>query len=140
MVNIISLFVEDHERIASLLKDFKKHKHENTKKVKDIFKQLQQALIDHFHQEEILYSKYKHKTGEIIPALQTIGKEHIIILEKLGNIQKSLIHGETNINISGLYTLLERHKNIEDRLLYPEFDRVLSDKEKEDVYWKIKVR
>jgi len=139
-INIVGLFVEDHERINSLLGDFKKHKHKNTKKAREIFKQLQQGLIKHFHQEEILYSTYKYRTGNIMPIIQTIREEHSIILDKLTNIQQTLKKRQTQIDVSELYTFFERHKNVEDRLLYPELDSVLSDKEKEEVYWKLKVK
>ncbi len=138
--NVISLFLEDHERISQLLTEFKKLKHKNIRKAKDIFKQLHQDLIRHFHQEKILYSRYKQTTGDILPILQTINKEHTTILEKLLGIQRSLAKEDTNIDISDLYAILEKHKNVEDRLLYPEFERILSEKEKEDMYWKMKVR
>lgn len=138
--NIISLFVEDHERIAQLLTEFKKDKNKNPKKAKEIFKQLHNDLIKHFHQEKILYSKYKQTTGDILPIIQTVNQEHIVILEKLMNIHQSLDKEETNIDVSNLYSLLEKHKNVEERNLYPELDLVLSEKEKEDIYWKMKVR
>lgn len=156
-INVIGLFLEDHDRIASLLNDFKNTKKSSKKisgvpeirrisehnkrssKSKEIFKQLTEALTRHFHQEEILYSKYKYRTGEILPVLQTIRKEHSVILDKLDKANNSLGKGE-QADVSGLFLLLERHKNQEDRLLYPELDRVLTDKEKEDVYWKIKVK
>jgi len=136
---IIALFLEEHDRISSLLNDFKKHKYDKSKKTKEIFKQISESLNRHFEEEELLYSKYKYKTGEILPILQTIRKEHSIILDGLDNISNSLKKGD-KVNTMGLFLLLEKHKNIEDRLLYPELDRVLSDKEKEDVYWKIKVK
>lgn len=137
--NIIGLFVEDHVRIASLLNDFKKNKHKKPKKNMEIFNQLSNALKKHFKEEELLYKRYKYKTGNIIPILKTIGNEHEILLENLKRIQKSL-KDASKIDTTGFYTLLLRHKNIEEHLLYPELDNVLSDKEKEDVYWKIKVK
>ena len=42
--------------------------------------------------------------------------------------------------LHGHHDLLEQHKNTEEEYLYPEFDNILSDKEKEEVYWKIKSR
>jgi hemerythrin len=139
-INVTGLFVEDHKRIASLLNDFKKHKHDGSKKTKELFKELNRALIIHFHQEELLYSQYKYKTGDILPILQTIRGEHTDILEHMNKIQQSLKQNSNKIDIAGLYGILERHKNMEERLLYPELDSVLSSKEKEEVYWKIKVK
>ena len=45
IINIIGLFIEDHERIVSLLNDFKKHKHDKKKKTVDIFKQLVDSIF-----------------------------------------------------------------------------------------------
>ncbi len=136
--NIISLFVKDHERITSLLNDFDIIQKNEPKKALGILKQLNQTLTVHFHQEEILYSNYKNAAGEIIPVMQTIRKEHEIILKKIEKATNSLNKG-SGIDTTSLLSLLERHKNIEQGLLYPELDRVLSEKDKEDVYWKIKV-
>jgi len=79
--SIISLFVEDHARISSLLNDFKKNKHKKPKKTAELFNQLSNALKKHFKEEELLYAKYKYKTGNILPILQTIGEEHRIFRE-----------------------------------------------------------
>lgn len=138
--NIVSLFVEDHERIALLLKDFNKSQNKKSKKAAAAFQQLSKDLIRHFHQEEILYSKYRYNTGTVIPVIQTVRKEHEIILKRIEKIKNSLNKGSTNIDATRLSSLFERHKNIENILLYPELDRVLSDTEKEEVYWKIRVR
>lgn len=137
--NLVALFVEDHQKITELLKDFKKHKSQHTKKSRETFKQLYEALKNHFCQEEILYSKYKHTTGEILPVLQTIKREHELIFDRLNSINQALNKGKISVEAYGLYPLLERHKNTEERLLYPELERALSEKEKEEVYWKIRV-
>ncbi len=135
--NIVSLFVEDHERIALLLEDF--NKSQNKKKKVATFQQLSKDLIRYFHQEEILYSEYRYKTGAVIPVIQTVRKEHEIILKRIEKIRNSFNKGLMDIDTAKLSSLFERHKTIENSLLYPELDRVLSDSEKEGVYGKIKV-
>ncbi|MFH1641778.1 MAG: hemerythrin domain-containing protein [Nanoarchaeota archaeon] len=131
--NIINLFVEDHNRITELLDIF------TGKKTKHNFNNLKKALEKHFVEEELLYSRYKYKTGEIIPVLQTVGKEHSNILEILKKIEAA-VKKIYAVGILELYALLERHKNMENRLLYPELDKVITDKEKEEVYWSIKMQ
>jgi hemerythrin len=134
----MSLFLEDHKRITGLLLAFNKQIDTKEPQSKETFEQLHQALITHFHQEEFLYSNYRNITGEIIPVIKTIRKEHQFILKRLAKIKNSLEKG-SEIDLGNLLSLLERHKNVEDRLLYPELDRILSDSEKEDIYWKIQV-
>lgn len=138
-INVIGLFLEDHKRIVTILNEFKRSKRSHSKKTKELFDQLEYSLRKHFKQEEILYMNYKQTTGEFIPALQTIRKEHQIIESHLDKIRRAMNDG-SKIETAKLYPLLERHKNIEERLLYPELDNVLTEKEKEDVYWKIKVK
>ena len=84
---------------------------ENTKKVKEIFRQLYESLRIHQHQEEILYSNYKHRTGEILPVLQTIRKEHEIILRKLDNINKAVNEEKTGL-FPHFSSLLLRTRNL----------------------------
>jgi hypothetical protein len=137
--NLMSLFVDDHKKITNLLLDFKKQLDKKDPKCKDTFQIAHQILITHFHQEEVLYSNYRNTTGDIIPVIKTIRKEHQIILKKLTKINKAL-ETSAEIDISKLLSILERHKNVEDRLLYPELDRILSDTEKEEIYWKMNVK
>ena len=137
--NIIGLFVEDHERISSLLNDFKKHKHNRARKTKELFSQLSRSIAVHLHQEEILYTQYRNTTGKTLPILQTIRNEHTLISEKIQEIKDELEKGEGKIEIGDLYEVIERHKNVEERLLYPELDNVLTQKEKDEVFWKLKV-
>ncbi|MEA2038133.1 MAG: hemerythrin domain-containing protein [Nanoarchaeota archaeon] len=139
-LSVTGLLVQDHERIESLLDDFKKTKHKQTKKKVQIFNELAETLRRHFNQEAILYSKYKHLTGEILPILQTVHNEHIEMNEHIERIGNAIRSEDDNVDTSGFFALLVRHRNIEERNLYPELDNVLSDKEKEEVYWKLKVR
>jgi hemerythrin-like domain-containing protein len=57
---------------------------------------------------------------------------------KINEIQNALKKGDITFNLDGFYELLEKHKKTEDEYLYPELDNVLSDKDKEEVYWKMK--
>ena len=130
--DVISLFVEDHKKIAAILKELKEKNSD-----KAMLENLRVWLTKHFNEEERLYSEYKHKTGKILPVLQTIRKEHETIKKELMDFESSK---RTKEKLSKeIITLLERHKNVEERILYPELDKILSEKEKEEIYWKLKV-
>ena len=139
-VNITAVFVKDHERMSKLLEDFKDDKQKTQKKNIEIINQLQNFLKKHFKEEELLYSKYKLTTGNLLPVIQTIKSEHKSFLESLDNMQTALKNGSTEIELFDIYHLLIKHKNVEERLLYPELDNALSDKEKEEVYWNIRMQ
>ena len=64
-------------------------------------------------------------------------EQHLEILSALDEMGKAIRSGE-KIDTGSFRMLLEKHKNMEERLVYPEFDNVLSDKDKEEVYSKIK--
>jgi hemerythrin superfamily protein len=97
----------------------------------EIFGELHHLLKRHFKEEEVLYTKYRHKGGTILPILNTVAREHEMILHKVEGIRRALLKGEY-VDLTGLYLALTRHKNIEEKLLYPELDNVLSEKEKEE--------
>ena len=67
--------------------------------------------------------------------LKMIKEDHAIILRKVKELRES-----KDPDFNELLTILERHKNIEERLVYPEYDKVLTDTEKEEVYWKLRVK
>jgi len=85
-VNITAVFVKDHERMSKLLEDFKDDKQKTQKKNIEIINQLQNFLKKHFKEEELLYSKYKLTTGNLLPVIQTIKSEHKSFLESLDKI------------------------------------------------------
>ena len=123
----MDFFVEDHKRLASLFKYLGQN--DSLIQIRDII----QAFQRHIKKEELLYSKYKHETGEIIASINTIRTEHVQILKMLGGLEKKF--NETALK--ELIALLERHKNVEERLLYPKLDEVLSAEDKDEVYRRI---
>jgi hypothetical protein len=119
-ISIMSTLLEDHESIKKLIEEYEKSKD------KDTLKKLQKKLSTHFIEEEILYSKYEFETHKKIPVVQRIMDEHKLIKEKLEN------------NTEEALGLIRRHKNIEERLVYPEFEKNLSEWDKEEAYREIK--
>jgi len=120
IINILSLLVEDHKKIEKLIEQFKQDKNN--------FSALNDAMIKHFREEEKLYSAYVSTTNKTLPIIQTITKEHEILANNLKQAQYSS-------DISEFEALVQRHKNMEERLLYPELDKELSENQKENAYW-----
>jgi len=120
IINILSLLVEDHKKIEKLIEQFKQDKNN--------FSALNDAMIKHFREEEKLYSAYLSTTNKTLPIIQTITKEHEILANNLKQAQYSS-------DISEFEALVQRHKNMEERLLYPELDKELSENQKENAYW-----
>ncbi len=129
--NIIQVFVESHKHISSLLEKLKTNPDQET------FDQLETEFTKHIKQEELLYAKYRNQTGETLPILQKIKEDHATILETLANLMLALRRNE-KVDFSELLTLNEQHKNMEERLLYPELDKEISEEDKEEVMWNVR--
>jgi hemerythrin len=129
MQAVTNLLLEDHKRISSLI--LKSMDEES-------LKQLKLILHKHFKEEEIFFSKYKYATGPLIPIMEQIREEHPKITEMLNNITKELKQKKSTATVRELLRLLSHHKKLEEDYLYPEIDNLLSDSEKEEIYWKIK--
>ena len=136
-MNLTSLFVQDHHKIGQLINQFKIDIDSDESRAITIFTQLKTILLRHFQEEEILYSRCKYDDESIIPLLNSIKEQHKVILSKLHDIHSSLSENR-KISMTSFFTLLEKHKEQEERYLYPEFDKILTNEEKEQAYWDIK--
>lgn len=136
--SIIKLFLDDHRDIEKLITTLKKDTI-TKKERKEVFKNMASSLLTHIRQEEHLYSKFKYVTGDILYSIQNIRKQHNIIKEELRTINPKSDDLKDLTDISGLLALLEKHKKIEENTLYPEIDKILTGKEKEELLIKMKI-
>jgi len=134
---ITGLMIEDHERLIGLFDDFKKTEKKDLKKANELFARFDKELRNHFIAEEKIIISTFRKNNNTLPIVSVLKSEHIKIRSILEKILAS-IRENSKINTFDLFTVLTRHQNIEERLFYPELDEMLSEKEKNAVYEKIK--
>ena len=133
MQTITRLMVRDHARLLGLFIELKNLKNKDIKKFRELFKKLNNGLRTHFIEEEKIinsaFGKKSDKGSNLLPIASSLKLQHNQITTILESISKSISQGET-IDFSDLYLILNKHKNIEERLFYPELDRMLSEKDK----------
>jgi len=131
---ITEIMINNHNRLGELFNDFKNVKHKDKKKSRELFNRFREELITHFITEEkviknVLGKKREKLFCNVIPVVSSLNLEHKKMLEQLGNISGSIKNNE-RIDTSEFSLMLKRHKNVEERLLYPELDRLLGEKER----------
>lgn len=129
---------EDHEKITEIFNQFTNEK--NDHKVKsEMFSRFSKEFKTHMETEEIVMrSIRKNEVAKaVVPVASSLAIDHVKLLELLGGIEESVRKGE-EIETGDFYMLLRKHKNVEDRLFYPELDRILDDKEKIKILERLK--
>jgi hypothetical protein len=84
----------------------------------------------HFHEEEMLYKKYKEKTT-ILMTIERLQSEHKLILQKMSEESKKI--RERRANFENVRKFFQMHEHLEEYDLYPELARAISDEEQESV-------
>ncbi len=144
--SITELMIRDHERLMNLFSDFKNNKNRDLKKAKELFTRFDRELRKHMTVEEkIIKSVFgvfgidgDKIGGNVLPIASSLRLEHDRIRNVLEKILSSTKNNNKTINTFNLYLILRHHKNMEERLFYPELDEMLSEKEKSIVFDKIK--
>jgi len=138
--SITGCMMDDHERLMNLFNDFKKTKNRDNKKAKELFSKFDSELRKHFDAEETLirlsFRKNGNKKINPLPIASSLRLEHDRIKNILARILSSM-KNSTKLDTFDLYLVLNHHKNVEERLLYPELDEMLSQKEKNKIFEKI---
>ena len=139
---ISELMARDHERLMGLFNDFKHTKDKDIKQASKIFSKFHNELMNHEMVEDriiksVFGKKGKEKNENLLPIAQSLEMDHVKIMNLMSNISGA-IKNKKAIDTSDFYLTLQKHRNIEDMLLYPELDRVLSEKEKLTIFEIIK--
>ena len=112
METIADLMYKDHENVENLFKEFQE------KKSKESLERFKWTLEKHFFIEE--KAIFTVVDVEDFNELINIKKEHDEILLMLSDLDE-------NSDISEFEKMLVTHKNYEDEVLYPKFDKELSN-------------
>lgn len=140
--NISQLMLKDHERLINLFNDFKSIKDTDRKQALKLFSRFDNELSGHFKLEESLikssFDNIRKEDGTLLPIATSLRLEHKKILGTLSRISESIRKNEASVDTSDLFLILRHHKNVEERLFYPELDKVLSEKDKSKIFESIK--
>jgi len=145
-MNEISDFMEaDHLRLNASFVDFQKLKISDSKKSKEIFLEFASELKRHIlWEEEILFvsigDKLKIKKGTSAgKSLSMLSMQHTQIIDFLQQIKSELENGINENQFENLLTeILEHHNQVEEGIVYPLIDELLTEEEKKSIFLKMK--
>ncbi len=128
MKSIQKVMVRDHDKIVKLLTELGKCIDFDKKILKRAFESFNWELEKHiFTEEKIVFISYEPEDYEegykMVPQLM---KEHDQIYNKLKEMRNSIISGKFR-DYQGFKDLLLKHKNFEEKSLYPILDEELDE-------------
>lgn len=120
-MHFFSRFLKDHEQILAMISGLESERGVSKKLEK--LSLLKNVLESHFRMEEGVYERYRLQTGDWVPVIDSVLIEHKEIFSSCGMLEAELSKGR-DMDLSGIILLLKRHKNKEERLLYPKLEVV----------------
>lgn len=134
-LSILSLMVNDHNEIESLIKEFDASINKEFDDVKIAFEKFEWKLEKHLFVEEkaifIFYEPIDVSEGyKMLPILM---KQHNFILNTLKLMRKQVNKGQVPEGHLKLKDFLHKHKNYEEREVYPKLDEVLTNEQKQQI-------
>jgi iron-sulfur cluster repair protein YtfE (RIC family) len=132
MVNIYDIMARDHDVILKLLNEFNYCMDQDNQIQKKAFEKFLWEIEKHiFTEEKVVFTLYNPENLEegykMIPQLM---KEHDIINKRLNEMRKNIYTGKP-CDSQGFKDILIKHKDFEERSLYPILDEELDEKDKE---------
>lgn len=146
MINTMQMIKEfmqnDHKRLADLFEKFQELKGDNPTEAKQNFCPFRRGLFSHIKwEEEILFPIFEEKTGMKDNGPTSVMRvEHIEIKSLLDQIREKIKTGNFNTGELDvlLVDILRSHNDKEENLLYPWIDQSVEDKERKEIFGKIK--
>ncbi|MEK6923033.1 MAG: hemerythrin domain-containing protein [Nanoarchaeota archaeon] len=141
MKTVLNFMEEDHDRLDNIFKEFKNIKNTDKNRARNLFHEfkigLQKPIV---WEEEILFPLFENKTG-----MHDTGPTAVMRMEhrKIKDFLERIHHGlgkniQTKDLEDGLIEVLTEHNDKEENILYPWIDNSVSEKEKEEVFTKMK--
>jgi hypothetical protein len=128
---ILDLMVKDHARLIQLLKIAESHFRQNKDDLKKSFHTFEWNLEKHFFVEErAIFTAYNPEyIDEGYDVFLDLSNQHTKILEMIKNLKDEL-EIEGIADISKLKKILIKHKNLEEKKVYPKLDQEINEGEK----------
>ena len=128
---ILDLMVKDHARLMQLLKIAESHFGQAKDELMKSFHTFEWNLEKHFFVEErAIFTAYNPEyIDEGYDVFLDLSKQHTNILEKVQILRKEVeIKGD--VDTSKLKELLIKHKDLEEKKIYPKLDQEIGEGEK----------
>jgi len=131
-------FEADHGRLRDLLKQYQVLKSSDYPRAKENFEAFHFGLRRHMAwEEDVLFPLFERKTGiESGGPTEALRAEHKEIAEYLDVMRKKALAGDRNTDQEEetLLSLLEIHDHVEENVLYPAMDQLVTDAENDAAF------
>ena len=137
--NIVPIMVKDHRKIEQLLDNFEASTNKDFKTMVKAFNDFEWELEKHiFVEEKAIYTQYAPE--DVVRGykmLPTLTKQHNYIVNKLDVWRKEVRNKRKITDVSSLKEFIIKHKNFEEKDVYPLMDEVLDEGQKRQILQKI---
>jgi hemerythrin superfamily protein len=129
--NILDVMVKDHKRLLKSLNDIENNIKDDYENLLESFNKFEWSIEKHFFVEErAIFSYYNpNKIEESHHLFKDITKQHTQILEHIESLRNRLRMSKT-IDVSDVKKMLIKHKNLEEKNVYPLLDSEIGEGEK----------
>lgn len=134
---ILNLMIEHHALLEVLFDLFKAEAKDKSPGTDASLAEFTWEIKKHFFIEEnAIFDYLPLKTLEVFKTMNHLRDEHITMLAELKDISEDLPEVKDE-NLENFHNLLEHHREIEEKELYPKLDKELRDEQKRQIISRI---
>jgi len=139
-VSILTLMKQDHHSIESLIDNLEEKLDASYDAMRKHFEKFEWKLEKHlFVEEKAIFTFYEPEdTVQGFQMLPTLMTQHNYILNELNKMRKDVANGKTPVGLEELKMFLMKHRNYEERDVYPKLEETLTKDQKKQVIDRIK--
>jgi len=136
---ILSLMIKDHCKIEELLNNLENNNKIDFESMSKSFYKFEWQLEKHiFIEEKAIFTSYRpDNVVEGFKMLPELTNQHNFILNTINNWRNEVRKKRNLNNIYSFKEFLIKHKNYEEKEVYPKLDQALSEREKKHIIAKI---
>ena len=130
--SILALMKQDHHNIESLLDALDEHLDASSEEIKQYFERFEWNLEKHlFIEEKAIFTFYEPEDlSQGYKMVPTVITQHNYILNELKNMRKIINTGKIPTGLDEFKSFLMKHRNYEERDVYPKLEEELTDEQK----------
>jgi iron-sulfur cluster repair protein YtfE (RIC family) len=136
---ILSLMVQEHKTVEDLIDMFEQSIDSEYEEMRQAFTKMEWKLEKHlFMEEKAIFTMYEPEdVKQGYDMLPTVTTHHNEILNRLSMMRRAIQNGQTPTDVHAFKTFLVRHRDFEERDLYPRLEEVLTQDQKDQIIERI---
>lgn len=135
--SILGLMIAQHGLIEALFVAFRDEAKNNPEQAIKFLNEFSWETKKHFFiEEEAIFDSFVWKKKEVFETVRQLEREHEVMLELIKRAVEKIPETEPE-KLDAFHLLMEKHRETEEKILYPELDKELSEAQKVDVIRRI---